>query len=271
MLACDGRVTTLWAWASVKTRPAAASRSRLGVATLRLPAKPSASARRVSMVIRTTSGGDGRNGGRGRIWQHSASRIAVVEIASAAGGSRRRIRGENGEVLGEGGARIAPARLDSTPCSSRRGGQQDADRAGDSKAFLTQHLFAGGCEIRGEGASVSPARLDRDSRPAAVAVGGEDAPIELAHSRAIPHPAAVRGGNARFECGSEVVLTRAVNGSVAKRVGAGFEPAPFAAGDGYRAVLPPAHRQAHAEDARAEALTNLVAASRSRRRLRCST
>src|SRR5688572_16258270 len=56
MLACDGRVTTLWAWAAVKTRPPAARPSRFGVAARRLPAKPRASARRVSMVTRRTSG-----------------------------------------------------------------------------------------------------------------------------------------------------------------------------------------------------------------------
>src|SRR5258708_2152119 len=55
MLVWDGRVTTLWACASGKTRPAAANRSRVGVETSRLPANPRASARRVSTVISTRS------------------------------------------------------------------------------------------------------------------------------------------------------------------------------------------------------------------------
>ena len=62
MLVCDGRVTTLWAWASVKTVPVAARRSRVGVLTIGFPVKPRASARRVSRVTSRTSG---RAGGLG--------------------------------------------------------------------------------------------------------------------------------------------------------------------------------------------------------------
>src|SRR5258708_4005598 len=78
MLVWDGRVTTLWACASGKTRPAAANRSSVGVETSRLPANPRASARRVSTVIST----------------RSAPRRASTLPAPAAdgGGGRRRPR-----------------------------------------------------------------------------------------------------------------------------------------------------------------------------------
>src|SRR4051812_20576342 len=55
MLVCEGSVTTLWAWALVKTLPCEARRSSTGVCARWLPAKPRASARRVSMVMRTIS------------------------------------------------------------------------------------------------------------------------------------------------------------------------------------------------------------------------
>src|SRR5262249_23170879 len=55
MLVWDGSVTTLWAWASVYTRPAAARRSSSGVCERGLPAKWGASARSVSMVTRMIS------------------------------------------------------------------------------------------------------------------------------------------------------------------------------------------------------------------------
>ena len=40
MLVCEGSVTTLWAWASVKTRPCAARRSRTGVVTSAVAGEP---------------------------------------------------------------------------------------------------------------------------------------------------------------------------------------------------------------------------------------
>src|SRR3954468_22832586 len=64
MLVCEGSVTTLWAWALVKTLPCEARRSSTGVCARWLPAKPRASARRVSMVMRTISREIGREIGR---------------------------------------------------------------------------------------------------------------------------------------------------------------------------------------------------------------
>src|SRR5215218_9754111 len=97
MLAWEGRVTTLWAWASSNTRPAAASRSSSGVSTRRLPAKPRASARRVSMVIRTTSA-PSREGAAafsaGPPWHAAAT-------AASARSGRRRMKGVLLQLLEE--------------------------------------------------------------------------------------------------------------------------------------------------------------------------
>src|SRR6266516_2440841 len=54
MFACDGRVTTVDACAAVNRTPPAARRSIHGVATLLLPYAPTASARSVSIVMRST-------------------------------------------------------------------------------------------------------------------------------------------------------------------------------------------------------------------------
>src|SRR5436305_14103932 len=64
MLVGEGSVTTLWGWALVSTRAWAARRSSTGVCARLLPAKPRASARRVSMVMRTISRETGRETGR---------------------------------------------------------------------------------------------------------------------------------------------------------------------------------------------------------------
>src|SRR5712691_9080368 len=72
---------TLWACALAKTTPRAASESRNGVLTLVLPEKPTASARRVSMVIRMTSRAMGLCAASG--WREHAAKIrrAIVAIA----------------------------------------------------------------------------------------------------------------------------------------------------------------------------------------------
>src|SRR3954451_4229757 len=54
MLACEGRVVTLWACAAVKRAPRAANSSSRGVAAAAWPYDPSASARSVSIVISRT-------------------------------------------------------------------------------------------------------------------------------------------------------------------------------------------------------------------------
>src|SRR4051812_14004497 len=84
MLVCEGRVTTLWAWALVNTRPWAARRSSTGVCDRLLPANPGASARRVSMVMRTMSrdGPEGIAGalpaGGGAAASRSPARAAIA-------------------------------------------------------------------------------------------------------------------------------------------------------------------------------------------------
>ena len=102
MLVCEGRVTTLWAWALANTRPAAARRSSVGVWRPGvLPAKP----RRVG-----PQGVDGDQndvgpllGGPGRARRRGGA-------AAAAGEDREEERRENGTVHGMGGASSASAR-----------------------------------------------------------------------------------------------------------------------------------------------------------------
>ncbi len=91
MFAWDGSVITLWACAPVNTSPCRASRSRFGVRARVFPAKPSASARSVSMVIRTTSGLDeeeeeavaGARAGRRQSVPPAAARNSSTSIAGA--------------------------------------------------------------------------------------------------------------------------------------------------------------------------------------------
>src|SRR6266567_3929386 len=64
MLACDGRVTTVWACARSNRIPSAARRSIHGVAARALPYAPNASARSVSIVIRRTLSEGSCRGGR---------------------------------------------------------------------------------------------------------------------------------------------------------------------------------------------------------------
>src|SRR3954469_19643966 len=88
MLVCEGSVTTLWAWALVNTRPWDARRSSTGVCDRGLPAKPRASARRVSMVIRTTSRDEAAAGAFAGVFPP----LPVLPVRGAAAARRRPAR-----------------------------------------------------------------------------------------------------------------------------------------------------------------------------------
>src|SRR6185295_19236368 len=146
MLVCDGRVTTLWACASPNTRPAAARRSRAGVATRVLSAKPTASARSVSMVIRTTSAPAWV--GPAPVDSEPERQPAAARIRAANAGMRRE-RMEFGSGLparphplapspkGRGGTKL---RL-SKPLSFRRGvGVRSSGHGGHPLLQVLQHL-----------------------------------------------------------------------------------------------------------------------------------
>src|SRR5258708_4699133 len=93
MFAWDGSVITLWACAPVNTSPWRARRSRFGVRTRVFPAKPSASARSVSIVTRMTSGLEeeedeeegvaGARAGRRQSVPPAAARDSSTSIAGA--------------------------------------------------------------------------------------------------------------------------------------------------------------------------------------------
>src|SRR5688572_21146100 len=83
MFACDGSVTTLCACALLKTMPRCASESIKGVFTVGLPAKPAASARHVSIVMRMTS----RTSGRGSTGATAVSFVQAVRGSSRAAAS----------------------------------------------------------------------------------------------------------------------------------------------------------------------------------------
>src|SRR4051794_3223555 len=97
MLVCEARVTTLCACALVNTRPCAARRSSTGVWDFALPENPGASARRVSMVIRTMSG-DGAAALTGRGFGGGAA--ASITPASAATAAKLHVFIRRGIVAG---------------------------------------------------------------------------------------------------------------------------------------------------------------------------
>src|SRR5438552_3974220 len=108
MLAWEGRVTTLCAWAVWKRTPPAASRSSHGVAPEALPYEPSASARRVSIVISSTLAPGSRRTAACRRMRTVAP-LANATTRTTATTARRRRRGreeEDGDGAGgDGGGR----------------------------------------------------------------------------------------------------------------------------------------------------------------------
>src|SRR5436190_11673793 len=99
MFAWDGSVITLWACAPVNTSPCRARRSRFGVRARVFPAKPSASARSVSMVIRTTSGREEEAEGAGAVAGARAGRRQSVPPAAVSASSTSVARAGNRRVL----------------------------------------------------------------------------------------------------------------------------------------------------------------------------
>src|ERR1700712_5654741 len=120
MLVCEARATTLCACALVNTRPCAARRSSTGVCAFALPENPGASARRVSMVIRTMSRDGGVAAERGL--GGGAAAAAITTPASAATAAKLHVFIWRGIVAG--GIGLSLGRRDAVflPCTRGRSG-----------------------------------------------------------------------------------------------------------------------------------------------------
>src|SRR6185312_10019925 len=167
MLVCEGRVTTLWAWVLVNTRPCPARRSSTGVCDWRLPANPGASARSVSMVMRTTSP---------RVAAGRAGAFAVGVTATARARTATRARDAKSHFDMAGDCSSGPEPLTPQPVHDRLEPLHQGRQVKELQAHAGQQV---------EPAGLAGVRLEAvdDTRPQSHGLGARERRVELHRHR----------------------------------------------------------------------------------------